>query len=59
VDQNGKAALTTLTAFLGAVFGCTGCLAGILTADASFTLVAAAGTLVCGYVWYHHLEVAG
>jgi hypothetical protein len=56
VDADGRAALTTLTAFLGAVIGFTGCLAGALTADAPFTAIAALGGAACGCIWYAHLE---
>jgi hypothetical protein len=57
VDENGEAALKALMAFIGAVVGFTGCLAGALKADAPFTAVAAAGAVVCATIWFRNLNI--
>jgi hypothetical protein len=56
VDASSEAALTTLTAFLGAVIGLIGSLVGALIADAPFTAIAALGGAACSWIWYVHLD---
>jgi len=51
VENSSDAALITMTAFIGAVFGCIGCLAATISGDATLGVVAASGATCCGAIW--------
>lgn len=48
--------LVILTAFIGAVFGGTGCLVAASTGDVGFGALAAIGTVICTLIWYGGLD---
>lgn len=51
VDNNSEAALKTLTAFIGAVFGCIGCFAAMFTGDTVFGMLTLSGGMLCAALW--------
>ncbi len=57
MDASGESALIPLVAFIGAVIGFIGWLAGALHDDPCLSLIAQVGTLTCGYVWARNLDV--
>lgn len=55
VDSSSEAALTTLTAFIGAVIGIIGCFAGALRGDAMLCSIAALGSVACFIIWLREM----
>jgi hypothetical protein len=51
MENSSEAALIPLMAFIGAMFGCIGCLAATLTDDAGFAVMAVTGTAWCAAIW--------